>query len=52
MGPLFGVNSYWYRKEFAKSRGMVQWHSLCWCKDREPQNIMYEALKDGLSDEI
>ena len=52
MVPLFGVNSYWYRQEFAKSRGMVHWHGLCWCKDREPHNLMYEALKDGLSDEI
>ena len=23
MAPLFGVNAYWYRHEFAKSRGMV-----------------------------
>ena len=52
MGPLFGVNSYWYRQEFAKSRGMVHWHGLCWCKDRKPHNLMYEVLKYGLSDEI
>lgn len=30
MGPVFGVNSYWYRQEFAKSRGMAHWHGLCW----------------------
>lgn len=35
MGPVFGVDSYWYRQEFAKSRGMVHWHGLCWRSDRE-----------------
>jgi hypothetical protein len=28
MSPAFGVTSFWYRQEFAKSRGMVHWHSL------------------------
>jgi hypothetical protein len=30
MSPAFGVSAYWYRQEFAKSRGMVHWHGLCW----------------------
>ena len=42
MGPLFGVNSHWYRQEFAKSKCMVHWHGLCCCKDREPHNLLYE----------
>ena len=50
MGPLFGVNTYWYRQEFAKSRGMVHWHGLCWREDREPHNLLYEAVQNGLSE--
>ncbi|KAK3093512.1 hypothetical protein FSP39_016633 [Pinctada imbricata] len=51
MGPVFNVNTYWYRQEFAKSRGMVHWHGLCWRSDREPHNLLHEASLDGLSDE-
>ncbi|XP_064619450.1 uncharacterized protein LOC135482899 [Lineus longissimus] len=51
MGPVFGVNTYWYRQEFAKSRGMIHWHGLCWREDREPHNLMYEAIQKGLSSE-
>ena len=36
MAPVFNVNTYWYRQEFAKSRGMVHWHGLCWRTDKEP----------------
>ena len=28
MKRLFNVNCYWYRQEFAKSRGMIHWHGL------------------------
>ena len=49
MGPLFGVNAFWYRQEFAKSRGMVHWHGMCWLADSEPHNLMHEAIKSGLS---
>ncbi|XP_053405155.1 uncharacterized protein LOC123560749 [Mercenaria mercenaria] len=51
MGPVFGVDTYWYRQEFAKSRGMIHWHGLCWRSDREPHNLIHEALKAGLSDD-
>ena len=50
MAPLFGVNAYWYRQEFAKSRGMVHWHGLCWLKDGEPNNLLHEAIQSGLSE--
>ena len=50
MAPLFGVNAYWYRQEFAKSRGMVHWHRLCWRKDGEPNNLLHEALQSGLAE--
>ena len=49
MALVFGVNSYWYRQEFAKSRGMVHWHGLCWREDREPHNLLHKAIEDGLS---
>ena len=45
----FGVDAYWYRQEFAKSRGMVHWHGLCWRGDHEPHNLLHEALQKGLS---
>ena len=51
MGPAFGVDTYWYRQEFAKSRGMIHWHGLCWRKDKEPHNLLHAALQEGLSDE-
>lgn len=51
MGPVFGVESFWYRQEFAKSRGMIHWHGLCWRSDREPHVLLNEAIKNGLSDE-
>ena len=51
MGPVFGVDTYWYRQEFAKSRGMIHWHGLCWRSDKQPHLLMYNAVKDGLSDD-
>ncbi|CAG2185621.1 unnamed protein product [Mytilus edulis] len=49
MSPAFGVTTYWYRQEFAKSRGMVHWHGLCWRSDREPHNLINECIEKGLS---
>jgi hypothetical protein len=51
MGPVFNVECYWHRQEFANSRGMIHWHGLCWRKDREPRNLMHRALEEDLSDE-
>lgn len=51
MNPLFNVDSYWYRQEFAKSSGMVHWHGLCWRSDREPHNLLHDAVVNGLSDD-
>ena len=50
MGPVFNVDSYWYRQEFAKSRGMIHWHGLCWRGDREPHDLLHNAVQDGLTD--
>lgn len=52
MKPVFGIDTYWYRQEFAKSRGMVHWHGLCWRTDKEPHQLMYDALCKGLSDDV
>ena len=49
MGPAFSVDTFWYRQEFAKSRGMIHWHGLCWRSDREPHNLLHEAISRGLS---
>ena len=51
MSPDFGVSSFWYRQEFAKSRGMVHWHGLCWRDDKEHHALLSKALDEGLSDE-
>ena len=50
MSPAFGVSAYWNRQEFVKSRGIVHWHDLCWRSDREPHNLLHNAIEDGLSD--
>ena len=50
MKPVFDIDKYWYRQEFAKSRGMVHWHGLCWRKDKEPHNLLHEAVQAGLND--
>jgi hypothetical protein len=50
MSPAFGVTTYWYRQEFAKSRGMVHWYGLCWRSDRQPHNLINKCIEEGLSD--
>ncbi|WAR05710.1 LOW QUALITY PROTEIN: hypothetical protein MAR_021079 [Mya arenaria] len=49
-GPVFGVDCFWYRQEFAKSRGMVHWHGLCWRQDKQPHSLMHECIRDGLTE--
>ena len=51
MSTAFGVNTYWYRYEFAKSRGMIRWHWLCWRHDREPHQLLYNAVLKNLPDD-
>ena len=50
MPPAFGVETFWYRQEFAKSGGMVHWHGLCWRSDRQPHNLLNKCIEEGLSD--
>lgn len=50
MKNLFGVEHFWYRYEFAKSRGMIHWHGLCSRENREPRNLLYQAVMDSLPD--
>ena len=51
--PVFAVDTFWYRQEFAKSRGMIHWHGLCWRKYSEPHNLMFQSTQSCLSnDEI
>ena len=49
--PVFGVSDYWYRYEFAKSRGQIHWHQLSWRDDRQPHQLLHEAREDGCDDE-
>ena len=51
MQPAFNVSAYWYRQEFAKSRGMIHWHGLCWRQDKEPHHLLHEAMNSGLTNQ-
>ena len=48
--PVFGVSDYWYRYEFAKSRGQIHWHQLSWRDDRQPHQLLQEACEDNCSE--
>ena len=48
---VFGVSDYWYRYEFAKSRGQIHWHKLSWREDRQPHHLLHEACEDGCEEE-
>ena len=49
--PVFGVSDYWYRYEFAKSRGQIHWHQLSWRDDRQPHQLLHEAREDDCDDD-
>ena len=49
MSTVFGIDSFWYRQEFAKSRGMIHWHGLRWRPDWEPHNLLFESVSQDLS---
>ena len=49
--PVFGVSDYWYRYEFAKSRGQIHWHQLSWRDDRQPHQLLHEACEDDCDDD-
>ena len=49
--PVFGVSDYWYRYEFAKSRGQIHWHQLSWREDRQPLELLHEAREGGCEEE-
>ena len=51
MVPAFGVDCYWYRQEFAKSRGMIHWHGLAWRKDKEPHELLNQCFQLEESEE-
>ena len=44
--PVFGVNHYWYRFEFAKSRGQIHFHMFAINEDKQPQRLL-RAIKNG-----
>ena len=49
--PVFGVSDYWYRYEFAKSRGQIHWHQLSWREDRQPHQLLHEAREDDCDED-
>ena len=51
MRELFSITSYWYRYEFAPSRGMIHWHGLTWRSDRQPHELLYQAVVDNTTDD-
>ena len=40
--PVFGVKHYWYRFEFAKSRGQIHFHLFAICADKQPHKLLHE----------
>ncbi|EDO35599.1 predicted protein, partial [Nematostella vectensis] len=44
--PVFGVSDYWYRYEFAKSRGQINRHQLSWREDRQPHELLHQAVQE------
>ena len=45
------VSAYWYQYEFAKSRGMIHWHGLCWRASKEPHALLCNAVLNKLPDD-
>jgi hypothetical protein len=50
MTNVFGIKAYWYRYEFAPSRGMIHWHGMGWREDRQPHQLLYEGMLKNLND--
>ena len=48
---IFRVNSYWIKYEFAIHRGQIHLHGLCWRRDMEPHQLMYQGICDELNKE-
>ena len=44
--PVFGVKHYWYRFEFAKSRGRIHFHMFAINEDKQPHRLLH-AMKNG-----
>ncbi|EDO33521.1 predicted protein [Nematostella vectensis] len=44
--PVFGVSDYWYRYEFAESRSQIHWHQLSWREDRQPHELLHQAVQE------
>ena len=48
--PVFGVKRYWYRYEFAKSRGQIRFHMFAIYGDKHPRRLLRE-LRGGCAQE-
>ena len=49
--PVFGVHHYWYRFEFAKSRGQIHFHLCAVCADKLPRRLLHK-MEGGESKEV
>ena len=45
--PVFGARRYWYRYEFAKSRGQINFHMCAICGDEQPHRLLHELRGGG-----
>ena len=52
MTSVFGIDTFWYRYEFAKSRGMIHWHGLTWRTDKEPHELLFRAVEESIPDNL
>ena len=47
LAPVFGVKHYWYRLEFAKSRGQIHFHMFAISADKQPHRLLHEMKGSG-----
>jgi hypothetical protein len=49
LGDALGINHYWFRYEFAKSRGQIHWHLFGIRGDRQPHCLLYAVAKEQVA---
>ena len=49
--PAFGVNHYWYRSEFDKSRRQIHFHLFAIFADKQPHKLLHD-MEGGESQDV
>ena len=48
--PAFGAKNFWYRYEFAKSRGQIHFHMCDICAGKQPNMLLHEMRNGAAQD--